>query len=82
MRKGPYLTEEHKMERLNWCLQHQNVDFSRHIFVDETMVRVFQVPTHHSRRPCSRPVAFSETDKFRAKVNVWGGISYRGATKF
>ena len=46
------------------------------------MVRVFQVPTHHSRRPCSRPVVFSETDKFRAKVNVWGGISYRGATKF
>ena len=83
LRKAPYLTEAHKISRLIWCRQYKNADFSKYIFVDETMVRLNDKQLYHSRYPCSRPKAICITDKYdRKKVNVWGGISAKGATNF
>ena len=82
LRKSPYLTDHQKTMRLEWCRRHRNVDFSKHLFVDETTVRVFQVPRYHWRYPSSYPQSYPSTEKYRRKVNVWGGISHKGPTKF
>ena len=41
-----------------------------------------EVPFYHSRPKGSRPEAVPSTTKYRVKLNVWGGISYLGATNF
>jgi len=50
--------------------------------VDETTVRLFETPRYHWRYPTSRPTPIYETSKYRQKVNIWGGISYKGPTMF
>ena len=37
---------------------------------------------YHSRTPSSYPEAIGSTSKFRQKVNICGGISYKGPTSF
>jgi hypothetical protein len=76
------LTDSHKLYRLVWCLNHKNCEFKNHIFVDETKVVVSDVPIYHSRLPSSIPEGVNVTDKIRKKVNIWGGISFKGPTRF
>ena len=74
-----------KLERLVWCLENRNRDFSHHLFADETMIRFFEVPIYHSRRTFptrTTPVAVPSTSKHRLKVNICGGISSKGPTQF
>ena len=82
LRKSPYLNEYNKMLRYLWCLNYQKADFSKYVFVDETMVRIGDAPLYHYRLPCEYPDSLPCSSKFRQKVNVWGGISYKGATEF
>ncbi len=82
LRKAPYLTELHKLNRLKWCLTHQYTDFSNWVFVDETTVRLWDLPLYHWRLRSSRPEAIPMTEKYRNKLNVWGGMSHKGLSRF
>lgn len=82
LRKAPYLTDENKLERLVWCLNNQDTDFSRYLFIDESKINIFDVPPYHIRKKCTRPPAIPCTTKYKLKLNVCGGISERGATEF
>jgi hypothetical protein len=81
-RKSPILSELDKFKRLVWCLRYQNCDFKNYVFVDETAVRVGEKPLYHWRLPSTYPDTLPSTNKFVSKVNIWGGISYQGATPF
>jgi hypothetical protein len=50
--------------------------------VDETTIRLWDLPLYHWRLRSSRPEAIPCTSKFRDKVNICGGISFKGATDF
>jgi hypothetical protein len=81
-RSAPKLSDYHQMQRYIWCQTHKNTDFSRHLYVDETTIRVLEIPLYHSRLVSSRPEAKASTGKIRLKVNIWGGISFVGPTDF
>lgn len=72
----------HKLNRLNWCLTHENTDFSNYVFVDETSVRLWDLPKYHWRLKSTYPEAIPSTEKHRYKLNVWGGMSSKGLTRF
>ena len=80
-RNAPYLNDWHKLNRLIWCQNYRNNSFENHIFVDETTIRLFETPLYNWRYPSTYPHAFNNTSKFRQKLNIWGGISFKGATK-
>ena len=82
MRKSPEISELDKIKRLVWCLRYKNCDFSNYIFVDETSIRISDKPLYHWRLPSSFPEALPSTHKFSVKINVWGGISFKGTTEF
>ena len=81
-RAAPHLTDFHKLQRYLWCRRHKNTNFKNYIFVDESTVRILEIPLYHSRKRGTRPPAHSSTSKIRAKINIWGGISYQGPTPF
>ena len=71
-----------KTKRLEWCQKQleDEEDFSEVIFTDECTVQL----DHHSRicfRKNREPRALKQKAKHPAKVHIWGGISYKGATK-
>ena len=76
------MSEYQKLLRFLWCKKHENIDFEDYVFVDETTVRMLEVPLYHSRRKSDRPTAFPRSSKIRLKLNIWGGISYKGPTPF
>ena len=82
LRKAPYLTDLHKLNRLNWCLNNENTDFSNYVFVDETSVRLWDLPLYHWRLRNKYPRAIPMTEKYRGKLHVWGGMSFKGLTRF
>ena len=81
-RFAPRLTDFNKLQRFFWCQRNVNNDFKNYLFVDETAVRSLEVPLYHVRQRAERPEAIKTSTKIRFKVNVWGGISFRGATPF
>jgi hypothetical protein len=50
--------------------------------VDECTVRVLDIPLYHIRPKGTRPETIPATSKIRIKLNVFAGISCRGATPF
>ena len=77
LRKLPSLTEQHRVARVTWCILHNDMDWSKVFFTDETyfvLVRAknrywsIQRPTVATRLQCP-------------KLGVWGGISSRGKTE-
>ncbi len=76
------MTERHKLMRYIWCRNNINTDFSHHLFVDETTVKVMEIPLYHIRKRSSEPEGVASTAKIRYKLNVWGGISCRGPSDF
>ena len=81
-RGSPKLSEADKAVRYQWCKNNVMNNFENYVFVDETTVRVLEVPIYHLRKAKSRPETISHTVKQRLKVNIWGGISSKGATPF
>ena len=81
-RAAPGLSDFHKLQRYLWCRRHRNTNFNNYIFADETTVRILEIPLYHSRKRGTNPAAHSSTAKIRAKINIWGGISYQGPTPF
>ena len=55
---------------------------TRYIFLDETRVRLFDLPIYHWRERSRYPNSIPSTDKYRKKLNVWAGISFKGPTPF
>ena len=51
------------------------------MFVDETTIRILELPLYQVREK-GEPAGINSTSKYRLKLNIWGGISYRGATPF
>ena len=43
---------------------------------------MFEIPTYHHRLPNSYPEAIPSTSNYRLKLNVCGGISFKGPTDF
>ena len=76
------LSDFHKLRRYIWCRNHIYTNFEKFIFGYECTVRLFEIPLYHVRPRTSRPQAFCRTSKLRLKVNIWGGISFNGATEF
>ena len=46
------------------------------------MIRLWDLPLYHCRLPNSRPEAIPCTTKYRKKVNICGGISFKGSPPF
>ena len=43
--------------------------------MDETSVRLWDLPLYHWRLRATYPTAIPMTEKYRKKLNVWGGMS-------
>ena len=82
LRKAPYLSDLHRLNRFNWCLTYENADFSKYTFVDETSVRLWDLPLYHWRLRKTYPDAIPMTEKYHRVLNVWGGMSYKELTRF
>lgn len=63
-------------------MNYKDEDFNNYIFVDETSVIVFDKPLYHLRLRSSTPISVPCSSKHKSKVNVWGGISFKGPTLF
>ena len=70
------------MLRLMWCQKYKDADFSKYIFVDETMIKLWDLPLYHCRLRARYPRGVPCTIKYRSKVNICGGISFKGPTPF
>ena len=81
VRRCPPLTIEKKAERLNWCLQNENNDFLYHIFIDESKISNNHCKVYHIRKKATLPKCII-MNHVTFKLNIWGGISKRGATDF
>lgn len=73
--KMPPLTETHKRNRVKWCREHLNQDWSV-VFTDESYVELFRSKIQLWAR--SKPFAKSYAKP--PKIMIWGGISLRGKT--
>ena len=58
-----------------------NAKFDNFVFVDETTLRVGEIPLYQIRQKGS-PQAQCVSSKQRLKINLWGGISNQGLTTF
>ena len=67
LRKTPYLTELQKLNRLLWCMKYRNCDFANYIFVDETTIRLGDLPLYHWRLPSTNPIGIPSTQKLDEK---------------
>ena len=82
MRKCPKLTRSQITERYYWCLANIDNDFNYFIFIDETKIMINQMKLYHLRQRTAYPDCLIVDNNFSIKLNVWGGISKRGATSF
>ena len=74
--KTPMLTQQQKDARVQWAIKHQNDDWSRTIFTDETG---YQLIRNTIRRWSKNPKAeVKRIPKNRQKILVWGGFSIKG----
>jgi len=74
--KVPPLTETHKRNRVKWCHEYLNQDWSIVVFTDESYVELFRSKIQLWAR--SKPYAKSYSHP--PKIMIWGGISLRGKT--
>ena len=77
------ISDTNKEKRLEWCKQQQksgDLDFANVVWTDECTV---QLESHRriTFRKKQQPVRYSMKPKHPPKINVWAGISRRGATK-
>ena len=82
IKKRANLTNEHKRQRLEWCLANQNNNFRNYIFCDETSCWINAAPLYHWRNRSTYPDACEIWTSSRLKLNVWGAISCMGASEF
>lgn len=68
-----------KGKRLKYCFKHQNFNFQRVLFSDES---IFQLNANNAKRFHLKGQKPPRKTKFNpnTKIMVWGGISYQGKT--
>lgn len=81
-RKAPPLSEAHKRERLAWCIENRYNSFENFIFFDESKLKFDDCPLFVSRLPGRYPNPAGTRNDHLLSVNIWGGISAKGATQF
>lgn len=72
----PLLTEKHRSDRLKWAEDHQDNDWDRVIFSDESTIYLNQVKGRVWNLPEKKKVA--RTVKHPTKCNLWGCFSSKG----
>ena len=82
VRKCPKLTRKQISDRFEWCLRNIDNDFLDYIFIDESKIMINQCKLYHLRKKSSYPDCIILDNYFKAKLNVWGGISKRGPIDF
>ena len=83
MRYGALVSEANQEKRVEWCKERQetgDVDFDDVLFTDKCTV---QLESHRriTFYKKGQPIKYKIKPKHTPKVNVWTGISSRGATK-
>ena len=78
-RKIPLLTTKQERARVEWCIRHQDFDWSNVWFSDETYIEINQstLPVWHKKS--EKPTVAKP--KFAVKIMCWGAISTRFMTK-
>jgi transposase len=72
----PMMTAKHIENRLNWCQRHQDFDWERVVFTDESYFEY-----NRNKIPLwSREKPQIMTPKRSPAIMIWGGISLRGTT--
>jgi hypothetical protein len=61
---------------------HQNTDFCDYVFVGKTSIVLKDLPLSHWRLKSKYPNGVQIPLKYREKVNIWGGLSTKGLTRF
>lgn len=70
----PFLSEQHKENRLSWCLRHTKTKWGRWVFSDESKFELFRATVgvwSKKRQRIGR-------SKFTPSLMVWGAISIKG----
>jgi hypothetical protein len=72
----PMMTAKHIENRLNWCLRHQDFDWERVVFTDESYFEYNRnkIPLWSKKKPQIM------TPKRSPAIMIWGGIGLRGTT--
>ncbi|CAF0937409.1 unnamed protein product, partial [Brachionus calyciflorus] len=72
----PKLTEQQKIDRLNWCFENRFNNFENYIFVDETEFKLNLTPLYSHRRSSWTNSASVYRFRNQGFLNLWGGISF------
>ncbi|CAF1219446.1 unnamed protein product [Rotaria sordida] len=75
----PLLTGDHIKKRLQWAIQHQDIDWNQVIFTDESSFHMKQVIRHVWKKRGEE--YYVSTVKHPVKVHVWGCFSKHGFGK-
>jgi hypothetical protein len=73
----PLLTDTHKINRVQWCEEHQNTRWFNWVFSDESRFQLYRNLNGRwgkKRKSCERT-------KFGKSIMVWGGIGSKGKTE-
>jgi transposase len=78
-RKIPLVTPLQERNRINWCLQHKDLDWKNVWFSDETYIEINHstIPVWHKK---GKKPTTSKT-KFGVKIMCWGAVSCRFKSK-
>ncbi len=75
-RKVPNLSEKNKRDRVTWCLEHRNKDWTKVVFTDESLFLLFR----NKVKEWGKTPHATKTPQRGPQIMVWGGISYHGCT--
>ena len=78
----PKTHKEANRGQVGLVLKNINNDFHNFIFIDETKIMINQCKLYHLRKKSSYPDCIILDNYFKAKLNVWGGISKQGPVDF
>lgn len=75
----PLLSENHRIKRLMWAKKHQNFDWERVIFTDESTIQLFRAKKKVWQFRKKKKILY--TVKHSQKIHIWGCFSIFGFGK-
>ena len=76
-----YLTDDQKESRIRYCEEHCKDKFSNVLFTDQKPLELFKYRRKVWRKS-DQQVSRRRTTKYPPKIQIWGGISKLGKTRF
>lgn len=70
------MTEQHRINRVNWCQKMKDFDFRNTVFTDESYVQL----NRNTIKLWSKRNPVKMKPKHGPTVMLWGGVSYRDVT--